>query len=136
MSGSDAPARILIVDDNADNLFVLENLLAHESHQVIVARNGAEALGAAARDQPDLILMDLDMPVMSGWEAMERLRSAPETASIPIIVLTAHAVLGDEEKTIGHNCDAFITKPFDADKVLSTVRQFLTGGGAKPGVSQ
>jgi two-component system cell cycle response regulator DivK len=130
MSEIGAPAKVLIVDDNADNLFVLESLLANEGHQVIVAHNGAEAISMANRDRPDLILMDLDMPVMNGWEAMKRIRTSPETAATPIVVLTAHAVLGDEERTIGPHCDAFLTKPFDPKQMISTVRQLLDSGRA------
>lgn len=118
-------ARILIVDDNSDNLFVLESLLSHAGHTVISALNGAEALTIADQELPDLIMMDLDMPVMDGLEACKRLRAAPRTRNIPILILTAHALLGDEEKALNANCQGFLTKPFQATTILERVAGIL-----------
>ena len=121
---------ILIVDDNRDNLFVLENLLASLGRPIVSARNGAEALSKVNDVSPILILMDLDMPVMDGWEAGRRLRANPRTASIPIIALSAHALLGDEERTIGQCCDVFISKPFSPSEVIARVKSYLGANAA------
>jgi CheY-like chemotaxis protein len=126
MRAAENPATILIVDDNPDNLFVLENLLTHVGHRVIQARDGAEALRMANTDAPDLVLMDLDMPIMDGWEASRRLRGSPQTSHLPIIALSAHALLGDQERTLSDCCDEFISKPFTPANVLAKIERFLS----------
>jgi two-component system, cell cycle response regulator DivK len=126
MRAAENPATILIVDDNPDNLFVLDNLLTHVGHRVIQARDGAEALRLANTECPDLVLMDLDMPIMDGWEASRRLRESPQTSHLPIIALSAHALLGDQERTLGDCCDEFIAKPFAPTNVLAKIERFLS----------
>lgn len=125
MRSPDSPALVLVVDDNSDNLFVLENLLTHEGMRVKVARNGAEALSLAAEEIPDLVLLDLDMPVMDGWETSRRLRAMAGAARVPIMALTAHALLGDEERALTAAIDAYMTKPFSQCEVLAQIRQLL-----------
>jgi two-component system cell cycle response regulator DivK len=90
--------------------------------------NGAEALAAVERERPDLVLMDLDMPVMNGWEAIEHIRANPEVASLPIIVLSAHALLGDEEKAMPGQCDGFLPKPFNTQQVMALIGEILERG--------
>jgi two-component system cell cycle response regulator DivK len=132
MTPSPRAATILIVDDNRDNLFVLDRLLTHEGHRVLTAEDGAEALSLAHGDQPDLVLMDLDMPVMDGFEASRRIRAIPDLAHVPILALSAHALLGDEERAMGHAIDGFISKPFSAQQLLSRVSAMLAHPAPRP----
>jgi CheY-like chemotaxis protein len=98
--------KILYVEDNEDNIYVLENRLTRQGHSVLIARDGVTGVDLAASEQPDLILMDLSLPVLDGWEATRRIKAAQQTRHIPVIALTANAMTGDREKALAAGCDA------------------------------
>ena len=111
--------RILYVEDNDDNVYMLKMRLEMiDGFEVLVAENGETGCAKAIAEQPDLILMDLDLPVVDGWEATRQLKSNSATSSIPIIALTAHALSGSREKALVAGCDEFDTKPVDFDRLL------------------
>ena len=119
--------RILYVEDNDDNVYMLKmrfELL--EGLEVLVAENGEIGCAIASSERPDLILMDLDLPVVDGWEATRRLKGNALTSKIPIIALTAHAMSGSREKALAVGCDDFDTKPVDFDRLMQKIRQVLT----------
>src|SRR3954466_4556354 len=105
--------KILYVEDNDDNIYMLKNRLTRAGFTVVVATDGAHGVAMAASEQPDLILMDLSLPVLDGWEATRRIKAAPQTSRIPIIALSAHAMAGDAEKALAAGCDDFDTKPVE-----------------------
>ena len=113
--------RILYVEDNDDNGF-----------EMLVAVDGAAGCDKAVAEKPDMILMDLDLPVVDGWEASRRLKSDPATRHIPIIALTAHAMSGSREKALAAGCDEFDTKPVDFDRLLKKINSVLAKNGANP----
>jgi two-component system cell cycle response regulator DivK len=114
--------RILYVEDNDDNVYMLKmRLELLEGFEVLVAGNGETGCAQAIAQQPDVILMDLDLPVVDGWEATRRLKSNPATSPIPIIALTAHAMSGSREKALAAGCDEFDTKPVDFDRLLKKI---------------
>jgi CheY-like chemotaxis protein len=118
--------RILYVEDNDDNVYMLKmrfELL--DGYEVLVAENGEVGCATATAQLPDLILMDLDLPVVDGWEATRRLKSNAITAAIPIIALTAHAMAGSREKALAVGCDDFDTKPVDFDRLLQKINRLL-----------
>ncbi|MGH6913061.1 MAG: response regulator [Geminicoccales bacterium] len=120
--------RIVYVEDNDDNVFMLQiRLELTESYQVLVAVNGHDGLALIAAERPDLVLMDLNLPDIDGWEVTRRLKADPATADIPIIALTAHAMSGDREKALAAGCDEFDTKPVDFDRLLRKMRVLLNG---------
>jgi CheY-like chemotaxis protein len=116
--------RILYVEDNEDNVYMLRRRLAKHGYDMIVAEDGAKGVEAARREKPDLILMDLSLPVLSGWDAARQLKSAPETGAIPIIALSAHALNGEREKALEAGCDDFETKPVDLARLLEKMARF------------
>ena len=118
--------RILYIEDNDDNVYMLKlrfELL--DGFEVLFADNGKDGIVAAIAERPDLILMDLDLPVVDGWEASRRLKSDPATHDIPIIALTAHAMAGSREKALAAGCDEFDTKPVDFDRLLQKIDRLL-----------
>lgn len=117
-------ATILVVEDVEMNLDLMVQLL-EEHCTVVTAADGAAGLAAAARVRPDLILMDLSLPVLDGWEATRRLKADPDLASIPIIALSAHAMAGDAEKARAAGCDDYLAKPVDEDLLFDRLRAFL-----------
>lgn len=117
--------RILYVEDNDDNVYVLKNRLSRAGYVVLIAGDGAQGIEMARAERPDLIIMDLSLPVLDGWEAMRRLKSAPETRHIPIIALTAHAMEGDKEKALAAGCDDFDTKPIALPRLLEKIRSLF-----------
>lgn len=117
--------RILYVEDNDDNIYVLENRLKRAGFNVIVARDGAEGVTMASAEQPDLIVMDLSLPVLDGWEATRRIKAAPETRRIPVIALSANAMAGDRERALAAGCDDFETKPVDLPRLLGKIRALV-----------
>ena len=117
--------RILYVEDNEDNIYVIEERLAKLGYTVLVATDGARGLALATAEQPDLILMDLSLPVMDGWETTQRLKSAPQTQHIPVIALTSHAMVGEREKALAAGCDDFDTKPVDFARLLEKILALL-----------
>ncbi len=118
-------AKILLVEDNEMNRDMLSRRLERRGYSVIIAVDGAEGIEKTRSAAPDLILMDMSLPVLDGWEATRQLKTAPETQSIPIIALTAHAMSGDREKAIEAGCDDYDTKPIDLNRLLSKIETLL-----------
>jgi two-component system, cell cycle response regulator DivK len=116
--------KILIVEDVEFNRDLLIQIL-DEDYAVVTADDGGAGVAKAAAEQPDLVLMDLSLPVIDGWEATRRIKADPSTASIPVIALTAHAMSGDEEKAKAAGCDDFLTKPVDEDLLFAALRRWL-----------
>lgn len=114
--------KVLYVEDNDDNIFMLRNRLTRAGYDVVIATDGLQGVAAAAAEKPDLILMDLSLPELDGWEATRRIKAAAETRHIPIIALTAHAMTGDREKAIAAGCDDFDTKPVELPRLLQKIR--------------
>jgi CheY-like chemotaxis protein len=126
--------RILYVEDNDDNVYMLKmrfELL--EGFEILVAENGEVGCDTATAELPDLILMDLDLPVVDGWEATRRLKSNAMTRAIPIIALTAHAMAGSREKALAVGCDDFDTKPVDFDRLLRKINRLLASKSTDQG---
>lgn len=119
--------RILYVEDNDDNVYVLKNRLTRAGFSVLVATDGAQGVAAATAERPDLIIMDLTLPVIDGWEATRQLKAAPGTRHIPVIALTAHAMSGDREKALQAGCDDFDTKPVEMSRLLQKIQALLPG---------
>ena len=121
--------RILVVEDVEYNRDLLVQLLEDE-YEILTAADGASGIEVAARDRPDLILMDLSLPGIDGWEATRRLKARPETEAIPVIALTAHAMQGDEERARACGCDDYLTKPIDEDQLFATLERVLGSDGS------
>lgn len=117
--------KILYVEDNEDNIYMLTRRLRQQEFEVVVARDGAEGLAMAASEVPDLILMDLGLPTLDGWEATSRLKASPDTKRIPVIALSAHAMEGDREKALAAGCDDYDTKPVNFPRLLEKIRTIL-----------
>jgi two-component system cell cycle response regulator DivK len=117
--------RILIVEDQADNRRILHDLLSTAGYDIIIAENGQEALEIVPRERPDLILMDIQLPILDGYEATRRIKADPILRAIPIIVITSYALSGDESKAKAAGCDAYVAKPFSPRALLAKVREFL-----------
>ena len=122
--------KFLYVEDNDDNIYMLRSRLVRAGHTVIVATDGAQGVAMAASEQPDLVLMDLSLPVVDGWEAARRIKVSPDTSHIPIIALTAHAMAGDQEKALAAGCDDFDTKPVDLQRLLGKISTLVQAGSA------
>jgi CheY-like chemotaxis protein len=119
--------RILYVEDNDDNVYMLKRRLERSGFEVLVASDGAQGIAAALEQRPDLILMDLSLPVVDGWEATRRLKSTAATRAIPIIALSAHAMPGDREKALAAGCDDYDPKPVELPRLLAKIRALLPG---------
>ena len=117
--------KILLVEDNEMNRDMLSRRLQRKGYQVVLAVDGQEGVALAQSEAPTLILMDLSLPVLDGWEATRQLKSAPGTRAIPIIVLTAHAMAGDREKAMEVGADDFDTKPIELDRLLGKIDALL-----------
>ena len=117
--------RILVVEDQADNRQILNDLLTSAGYEIVHAENGEEALAAAAAQRPDLILMDIQMPVMDGYGATRLIKADPALKAIPVIAVTSYALSGDEEKARTAGCDGYIAKPFSPRQMLAKVREIL-----------
>jgi two-component system cell cycle response regulator DivK len=117
--------KILLVEDNEMNLDMLTRRLQRKGYEVVIAVDGEGAVRMAQSQKPDLILMDIRLPVMDGWEAIRRIKIMPETQSIPIIALTAHAMAGDMEKCVEAGCDDYDTKPIDLPRLLEKMQALL-----------
>jgi CheY-like chemotaxis protein len=118
--------KILLVEDNDLNRDMLSRRLGRSGHEVSIAVDGQQALLAVQRNRPDLILMDMSLPVLSGWEATKRLKSSPETSAIPIIALTAHAMASDREDALNSGCDDYDTKPVELPRLLEKIQELLS----------
>ncbi len=118
-------AKILLVEDNEMNRDMLERRLLRKGFRVILAANGEEGIARAAEDSPDLILMDLSLPGIDGWEATRQIKADDKTAVIPIIALTAHAMTGDREKALAAGCDDYDSKPVELERLLGKMQRLL-----------
>jgi CheY-like chemotaxis protein len=118
--------KVLYVEDNDDNIYMLKmRLELLGDFEVLTAEDGEKGCAVAAAEQPDIILMDLEMPIVDGWEATRRLRDNPQTRDIPIIALSAHALAGERDKAIAAGCDEFDTKPIEFDRLVATVQRIV-----------
>jgi two-component system cell cycle response regulator DivK len=118
--------KILYIEDNDDNVYMLKmRLELLDGYEVLAAEDGEKGCEMAASERPDLILMDLEMPVIDGWEATRRLKGNPQTRGIPIIALSAHALAGAREKALAAGCDEFDTKPIEFDRLVGTIQRLL-----------
>ena len=124
--------KILLVEDNEDNRDMLSRRLTRKGYAVVLAVDGAQAVDVSRTEQPDLILMDMSLPVLDGWEATRRIKAAPETDAIPIIALTAHAMAGDREKALASGCDDYDTKPIELARLQGKIEALLGKGEASP----
>lgn len=113
--------RILYVEDNEDNIFIIQRRLGKIGHEVLVAKDGLEGIRIARAEQPALIMMDLDLPRLDGWEATRRLKSTPETANIPVIAVSAYAMPQDRRRALDAGCDNFFSKPVDMPALCSAI---------------
>jgi len=116
---------ILVVEDQEDNRQILRDLLTTTDYEVMEAENGEEALAAVAKQRPDLILMDIQLPVMDGYEVTRRIKADPSLSSIPIIAVTSYALSGDEERARAAGCNDFVPKPYSPRQLLAKIREFL-----------
>ncbi len=117
--------KILLVEDDEMNRDMLGRRLRRKGFDVLEAGDGQAAIDRSTKDLPDLVLMDMSLPVVDGWSATERLKRAPETRRIPVIALTAHAMSGDREKALGAGCDDYDTKPIDFKRLLEKINALL-----------
>ena len=124
-------ARILYVEDNEDNIYMLARRLRRRGYEVVVASDGEKAVDISRADAPSLILMDLSLPVLDGWEATRRLKAALETRHIPVIALSAHAMEGDQERALAAGCDDYEAKPVDFERLLAKIEALLREGSAQ-----
>jgi len=125
--------KLLYIEDNEDNLYMLTLWFdALGGYEIVSAPDGATGIAMAAAEPPDLILMDLNLPEIDGWEATRRLKADPATRDIPIIALSAHAMAGDREKAIAAGCDDFETKPVEFDRLLAKIEHALDAKGPGP----
>ena len=120
--------KILLVEDNEMNRDMLSRRLAKRGYEIILAVDGQQGVDMARTESPDLILMDMSLPVLDGWEATRQLKAAPETKIIPVVALTAHAMVGDREKAVEAGCDDFDTKPIELPRLLEKIEALLGGG--------
>jgi two-component system cell cycle response regulator DivK len=123
-------AKILLVEDNEMNRDMLSRRLERKGFQVVMAADGQQGLDMAANEVPDLILMDMDLPVVDGWEATRRVKAGEGTRAIPVIALTSHAMVGDRDKALAAGCDEYETKPIDFPRLLAKIESLLNGGAA------
>jgi two-component system cell cycle response regulator DivK len=124
-----APRTVLLVEDNPHNRKIFSGMLAHHGFRVLEAETGDRALEQVAVELPDLILMDLSIPGVDGWECTRRIKAAERSRAVPIIALTAHAMRGDEERARAAGCDGYLSKPVSPKKVVEEVRRFLAAVG-------
>jgi two-component system, cell cycle response regulator DivK len=118
--------RILVVEDQEDNRRILRDLLTNAGYEIIEAENGEEALAVAARERPDLILMDIQLPLLDGYEVTRRIKADPALCAIRIIAITSYALSGDESKARAAGCDAYVTKPYSPRALLAKIREYVS----------
>ena len=117
--------KILLVEDNEMNRDMLSRRLVRGGYEIIIAEDGARGVAMASSDRPDLILMDMSLPVIDGWEATRRIKATPELCKIPVIALTAHAMATDREKALRAGCDDYDTKPIELQRLLGKIETLL-----------
>jgi len=120
--------RILMVEDTEDNRQIVRDLMASVGYDLIEAQDGAAGVAMAAAEKPDLILMDIQLPVMDGYQATRHIKADPATRHIPVVAVTSYALSGDEDKALAAGCDGYVAKPFSPRKILGLVRQILQDG--------
>ncbi len=123
-------AKILLVEDNEMNRDMLSRRLARRGYEVLIAVDGEVGLDMAASDRPDLILMDMSLPVMDGWDATRHLKSQADTKTIPVIALTAHAMESDRQKALDAGCDDYDTKPVELSRLIDKIERLLASNAA------
>ncbi len=119
--------RLLLIEDNEMNRDMLSRRLTRQGYNMLLAADGEEGRQIAEREQPDLILMDMSLPVIDGWEVTRRLKASSKTQSIPVIALTAHAMAGDREKALNAGCDDYDTKPVELPRLVGKIQKLLNG---------
>ena len=124
--------RILVVEDQEDNRQIIRDMLAGTDYEIIEAENGEEALAAVAKQRPDLILMDVQLPIMDGYEATRRIKADPALRSIPIIAVTSYALSGEDKRARAAGCDDYVAKPYSPRQLLAKIRQHLPSRMASP----
>ena len=122
------PHRVLVVEDEKDNMDLFCQILAFHGCQVLKAEDGREAINLTQSEKPDLILMDLSLPALDGWEATRTIKAIPDLAQIPIIALTAHAMVGDRERALEAGCDGYISKPIEVTRFYDQLLDYLPVG--------
>jgi len=127
--------KILVIEDNEQNLYLVSFILKENGYQVIAALDGLEGINRAKEEKPDLILVDIRLPVMDGYEVTRQLKALPEFKNIPIIALTAYAMKGDEEKFLEAGCDGYIPKPIIPEEFIQLVENYLKRGGNYESIS-
>lgn len=120
-----AEPTVLIVEDNEQNIYLATFLLKNAGYQVVQARSGEEGLSQSLKARPDLILLDIQLPEMDGYEVVRRLKCQPETAAIPVVAVTSYAMAGDRETILAAGCHGYVEKPIDPDTFVDTVTAFL-----------
>ena len=119
--------KILYVEDNEDNVYMLVRRLERKGYEVVVANDGEQGVAMVRSESPALVLMDLSLPVLNGWEATRQIKADPELSKIPVIALSAHAMSGEREKALDAGCDDFDTKPVELPRLLSKIEALLSG---------
>jgi two-component system cell cycle response regulator DivK len=122
--------KLLLVEDNEMNRDMLSRRLARRGYEILVATDGSEGLAEATRHLPDLIIMDMSLPVLDGWESTRALKEQPETRAIPVLALTAHAMAGERERALAAGCNDYDTKPVDFNRLLGKIETLLSGSSA------
>ena len=122
-------AKVLLVEDNEMNRDMLSRRLTRNGFEVVIAVNGQEGVDLATSSKPDLILMDMSLPILDGWEATRQVKANPATKAIPVIALTAHAMVQDKEKALAAGCDEFDTKPVELPRLLEKIKSLLPPAG-------
>ena len=117
--------RILVVEDQKDNMQIMRDLLGTTDYEIMEAENGEQALAMVAQQRPDLILMDIQLPILDGYEATRRIKADPALRAIPIIAVTSYALSGDDVKAREAGCDAYVTKPFSPRALLAKIREYV-----------
>jgi two-component system cell cycle response regulator DivK len=117
--------KILYVEDDDDSVYMLKSRLSRAGFTVIIATDGAQGVAMATSEQPDLVLMDLSLPVLDGWEATRQIKANPATRHIPVVAITANVMTGDREKAIAAGCDDFDTKPLDVARLIEKIRALM-----------
>ena len=124
------PVRIVYVEDDSDNVYVLTRRLGRRGYDVTVASDGAAGIETVRKLKPNLVLMDMSLPVMDGWEATRQLKADPATRGIPVIGLSSHAMVGDREAALAAGCDDYETKPIEIDRLLAKMQELLARGAS------
>ena len=120
------PPKVLIIEDNLDNLTLVQLLLERESFQIIAAYDGQSGLKIAKGEKPDLVVLDLDMPVLDGWEVIHTMKADPALAQLPIVVVTAHLLPGERNRVLSLGCDGYVSKPYKVQELLGEIRRVLS----------